>query len=108
MGDQPRFTLTLTLRDSHGFQQPISMAVGIDRQVRISLRAMDELKAGVAAMDQAVQMMRTKSTRKDLFLHAAANLGALLAERMGDAEGWHDESRVEPARQQLGGKWEFC
>jgi len=47
-------------------------------------------------------MMKAREFRKDLFIHAAEHLGALLAERMEDAEGWHDASRIEPARRQLG------
>lgn len=109
MADQPaRFTLTLTLSDRFG--RPMAMAIPIDDiagdAVRISPRAVGELKVGLlGSMDQTVSMMRRREFRKDLFKDACRRLGALLAERMEDAEGWHDSSRIEPAREQLGGDW---
>jgi hypothetical protein len=105
MSDKARFTLTMTLRDNHGFEPPLAMAVDLDQEVRISTRAVDEMKAGFGNLDGTVRLMRTREMRKDLFLLAAKRLGALLAERMEDAEGWHDASRIEPAREQLGGTW---
>lgn len=97
----------MTFRDSHGFDQPISFAVGLDHEVRISPRAVDEMKAGFGSFDETVRLMKVKEFRKDLFMQTAERLGALLAERMEDAEGWHDKSRIEPAREQLGGDWKF-
>jgi hypothetical protein len=105
--DRPRFTLTMILQDNHSYDKPLSYAVGVDQELRISLRAIDEMKAGVSNMDQTVRMMRTREFRKALFIQAAERLGTLLAERMEDAEGWHDTGRIEPARRQLGGDWEF-
>lgn len=102
MTHRARFTLQITLRDNHGAEQPLAMAVDLDDEVRISPRAVDEMKAGVGTFDGAVRMMKAREFRKDLFIHAAEHLGALLAERMEDAEGWHDASRIEPARRQLG------
>ncbi len=101
MGERPRFILQLTLRDNEGFQRPIHMAVGVDESLRISSREVWMVKSGFD-MSSAVDLMRQRVMRKDLFIHYAENLGALLAERMEDAEGWHDASRVEPARAELG------
>lgn len=111
MVDKPRFTLTLTLRDSHGFEQPISWSVGADQALRISSRAVGELKMGAElgvstmTMTSAVEMMRTKEIRRDLFKMAAQQLAGQMADRMEDAEGWHDPDRIETARAQLGGRW---
>lgn len=105
MADRARFTLQITLRDNHGVEQPLTIAVDVDDEVRIAPRAVDEMKAGFGDMDSTVRLMRVREFRKDLFIHAARRLGALLAERMEDAEGWHDASRIEPARKQLGGEW---
>lgn len=99
------FTLTLTLRDKRGYEQPLHMAVDLDDEVRISSRAVDEMKVGIGTFDGTIRLMKTREFRKSLFIQMATRLGALLAERMEDAEGWHDASRVEPARKQLGGRW---
>lgn len=106
MTQRARFTLQITLRDNHGYEQPLSMAIDLNDEVRISPRAVDEMKAGLSGgMDQTVRLMKVREFRKSLFIRAAERLGALLAERMEDAEGWHDASRIEPARRQLGGVW---
>jgi hypothetical protein len=105
MTDRARFTLQMTLRDNHGFEQPLSMAVDLDQEVRIAPRAIGEMKLRLGTFDDTVRLMAVREMRKDLFMLAAKRLGALLAERMEDAEGWHDASRIEPARRQLGGDW---
>ena len=56
-----------------------------------------------APFDATVEILRAKEFRKDLFIRACEQMGQLLAERMEDAEGWHGESRVEPARESLKG-----
>lgn len=100
-----RFTLELTLRDQLG--QPLHIAIDLAPDtLRISPRTVEEAKIGVlGSMTAAVELMQVRQMRKDLFIEAARRLGTLLAERMEDAEGWHDESRVEAARAQLGGTW---
>jgi hypothetical protein len=55
-------------------------------------------------MEQTIQVLKRKEFRKDLLMDAAHRLGTLLSERMSDAEGWHDASRVEPAKEQLRGR----
>ncbi len=56
---------------------------------------------GLARFEQAVALLKQWEFRKGLFIEAARRIGALLAERMEDAEGWHDVERQEPARQEL-------
>lgn len=107
MTDKPRFTLTLTLRDNHGFEQPPSMAIACDEVLRISSRAVDDMKMGFGpSMEAVVMLMRTREFRRDIFRQVAVQLAAQMADRMEDAEGWHDADRIEPARKQLGGRWE--
>jgi hypothetical protein len=48
-----------------------------------------------------VEILKRRKYRKDLFIDAARRIGALLAERMEDAEGWHDISRQGPAKAEL-------
>lgn len=111
MHDRARFTLQLTLRDNYGHEQPLAMAIDVDQALRISARAVDELKMGAdlgvctISSQEAVQMMRTKQIRRSVFRDAAVQLAGQMADRMEDAEGWHDAERIEPARQQLGGTW---
>lgn len=100
-----RFTLIMTLRDNYGCEMPISIAIGVDHEVKISNRAVDNMKTGaefgLCSFKDAVELIRSKEFRRDLFTRTAANLGTLLVERMEDAEGWHDTSRIEPARAEL-------
>lgn len=49
--------------------------------------------------------MKGRSAVEDRMLRAVGDY--LKAERMEDAEGWHDASRIEPARHQFGGDWRF-
>ena len=56
---------------------------------------------GFVRFDDAVEILKRREFRKDLFTEAAQRLGTLLAERMEDAEGWHDASRQEPAKAEL-------
>jgi hypothetical protein len=101
----------LTLRDNRGFDQPIRMAIDVGNELRVSTRAVSELKmaadCGISVMDvtAAVEIMRVKKFRRELFVCLAQRLAAQMADRMEDAEGWHDASRIEPARKQLGGRW---
>ncbi len=109
---QPRFTITLTLHDNRSEQQTLAMAIPVDEELTISARVVDEMKAGAAgvvlglgpSMEQTVSILRRREFRKDLLIEAATLLGARLAERMEDAEGWHDTSRIETARELLGYK----
>lgn len=109
--DRSRFTLQLTLRDNHGCEQPLSMAIDVDRALRISSRAIDEMRMGadlgvsLASFDDVVTLIRTKEMRRNLFKDLAVQLAGQMADRMEDAEGWHDPDRIEPARKQLGGRW---
>lgn len=106
MTEKARFTLEIILRDNHSYEPSLRMAIDLNDEVRIEPRAVDEMKAGLSGrMDQTVRLMKVREFRKSLFIRAAERLGALLAERMEDAEGWHDASRIEPARRQLGGVW---
>ncbi len=56
---------------------------------------------GLTRFEDAVTILKRREYRKDLFISAARQIGALLAERMEDAEGWHDASRQEPAKAEL-------
>jgi len=50
-----------------------------------------------------VEIMKLREFRKDFFINECVRIGTLLAERMEDAEGWHDVSRIEPAKRELAG-----
>ena len=97
MMKEPRFTISLVLRDNHSFDRPLQMSVSCDEALRISARAVDEMKAGFATLSSTVEMMKVREMRKDVFQRVAERLARMMAERMEDAEGWHDVSRVEPA-----------
>lgn len=111
MVEKARFNLTLTLRDNHGFEQPLSWSIDVDQALRISSRAVDELKmgadlgVGLVSFNETVELIRTKEIRRELFVQIAVQLATQMADRIEDAEGWHDANRIEPARAALGGSW---
>lgn len=106
MTERPRFTIELTIRDNYSMES-YHHAIGCDQALRIRVRGVEELKAGIGlmGMDDAVQMMKTREMRRDLLREAAIQLAGQMADRMQDAEGWHDTSRIEPTRKALGGNW---
>jgi hypothetical protein len=63
------------------------------------------MKLGIVPLDQTVEMMRMREFRRDFLVEAARGLAAEMADLLADAEGWHDASRVDPARRALGGEW---
>jgi hypothetical protein len=91
-----------------GAQRALHWAIGVDDELRISARAVEEMKMGAAlgvstvSMTDALNMMRVKQFRRETFIEAAIRLAGQMADAMEDAEGWHDASRVEPARARLG------
>jgi hypothetical protein len=102
----PRYTIQLVLRDNQSPEKPISMAITCDEALRISHRTVDQLKMGVlGSMDQVVEVMKVKEFRRRLFREITSRLAAQMADRLEDAEGWHDPERIDPARDQLGGYW---
>lgn len=110
MSENPRFVIEMSIRDTHGYEPPIHRAIGVDEAMRISSRMVDEMKLGVdlgAALgfNDVVELIRTKELRRDVLKRLAVQLAGQMADRLEDAEGWHDPSRVEPARKELGGRW---
>lgn len=97
--------LRLTLNTGGVGHETFTIAIGLHPGVVSDLMALPSPRPIVAAggvpMRAAIEVLRQKKYRKDLFISECKRLGTLLAERMEDAEGWHDESRVEPARAQL-------
>lgn len=60
--------------------------------------ALADFVPGKSALQVAVERLKRREFRRDLFEKEAARLGRLLAERMEDAEGWHGLDRVDPAK----------
>jgi hypothetical protein len=110
MQDRPRFTISITITDNQGYDC-YTHAIGCDEALRISHRAVDDLKTGmlrafsVDPMAETVTIMRTREMRRRLLMEAAQQLAGQMADRMEDAEGWHDPERIEPARKAIGGSW---
>jgi len=59
------------------------------------------VRSSVNNFSGAVEAIRSKTFRKQLFIRECQRIGEHLAELMEDAEGWHDESRIEPAKKSL-------
>jgi hypothetical protein len=108
----PRGKLKLTFDDGYG--NVYEMFEPIDESIaREFTEIQPPMKHSVPWLPGEVQLepfetvvdtLRKREFRKDLFTQEAKRLGILLAERMEDAEGWHDTSRIEPAREQLRGQ----
>lgn len=102
------FQPTLRLTFDSGRGEPFTIAITLDEATVSDLMVPNapekrpiSLGGEIHAFGRMVKVLRRKQFRKDLFVRECQRLGALLAERMEDAEGWHDESRVESAKRQL-------
>jgi len=100
-----RWTLKLEMIGPHG--ERYAMAIGIGSDIANDIAQINppmRLPFGLGdTFESTVRILRRKDLRKDLFRSEATRLGILLAERMEDAEGWHDASRIEPAKRQIEG-----
>ena len=106
MSERPRFTIRLSVTDNYGHES-WHHAIGCDEAMSISWRDVEALKDpgpfSVLPMDQTVRMLKTRELRRDVLVEAAKRLAQQMADRLEDSEGWHDPSRVEPARKALKG-----
>lgn len=113
MDERSRFVIEMMIRDTQSpWEVPVRMAMGVGPAMRISSRMVDDMKfgaeigVGLVGFDNVVEMIRTKELRRDALEKVAIRLARAMADRLEDAEGWHDPSRVDPARESLGGKWD--
>lgn len=98
---KPKLTLTFDA----GLGESFSMCVDLDRHVADKMQRISppsDMMPGVHTFEDVVEKLQAKEFRKDKFLFECQRLGALLAERMEDAEGWNDVSRIDPAKKELG------
>mgnify|MGYP001558573475 CR=1 FL=1 len=110
MSREPRWNLTLTLHGPDGTL--LGMTLPLDHMRGMELARISPPRlydfmpvcGGRDPMTQVAEVIRKRTYRKSFFIEECQRLGQLLAERMEDAEGWHDESRIEPAKQQLRGR----
>lgn len=85
------------------------MALTVDEDVVAEIERIDPpallgpMPESLDPVLDVVRVLRRREFRKSLFMGVANKLGRLLAERMEDAEGWHDLDRQGPARRQLRG-----
>ncbi len=104
---EPKLTLTFDA----GFGESYSMCISLSEHVARQFSHIEPpMKHGIPwsngvtqleSFEQVVSILKTRELRKDVFMGECKRLGALLAERMEDAEGWHDVSRIEPAKHAL-------
>ena len=98
--------LRLTLDTGGVGRETFTIAIGLHPGVASDLMTLKPsprpiVAGGDVPMKAAIEVLRQKKYRKDMLIAECKRLGTLLAERMEDAEGWHDESRIEPAKAQL-------
>ena len=102
--------LTLTFDPGEG-EQVVRMEIELDRHTARQFQRIEPpikhgvpwsgIVVGLDSFDDVVKTMKVREFRKDFFINECRRIGALLAERMEDAEGWHDTSRIEPAKKEL-------
>src|SRR5882672_1444800 len=98
---------TLRLSFTGPFGEHLVMAIEVPADIARNVSKVDppsRLAPFERMLDKTVTALKRKEFRKELFIAEATRLGALLVERKEDAEGWHDASRMDPARQQLIGR----
>ena len=84
-----------------------SMAIEIDENTAGEIHRIERpdmfntFVPGGDPLTETAKVLKRRVFRKDLFMREAERLGALLAERMEDAEGWHGIERQEPAKAAL-------
>lgn len=106
MTDRPRFTIHMTVRDNYTADE-WHHAIACDQAMKVSERLVSEMKFGadisapIVSADTAIKALRTKEMRRSALLCAATQLAGQLADLLEDSEGWHDPSRVEPAKAAL-------
>jgi hypothetical protein len=96
---KPKLTLTFDA----GLGERFSMCIDLEEHVASKMERVLPPSSfpGVETFESVVEKMLAKKFRKDKFIAECHRLGSLLAERMEDAEGWNDESRIEPAKKEL-------
>ena len=96
---KPKLTLTFDA----DFGQKYSMCIDLDDHTAREFQHVPlptPIEFG-GTFDECVEVLEKREFRKDVFQRECWRLGTLLAERMEDAEGWHDVSRIEPAKRAL-------
>lgn len=94
-----KWTLKLSMNGPFGEMYEIAIPLD-DSSVRDfqHIEPPDEFNTFVPGKSQfttAVEVMRRREIRKDMFAGEARRLGILLAERLEDKEGWHGVERQE-------------
>jgi len=105
---KPKLTLTF---DPGEDAQILRMSIDLDRYTARQFQRIEPpikhgvpwsgMVVGLDSFDDVVKTMKVREFRKDFFIRECKRIGALLAERMEDAEGWHDARRIEPAKRSL-------
>ena len=96
-----KYSLRLTFESGRG--ESYTMAIQLSEDVASDIERISPLSdvPSLHTFEEAADVIRRREFRSELFQRECRRLGALLAERMQDAEGWHDLSRVENAQRQL-------
>lgn len=88
-----QWTLEMSMRGPHG--EAYTVALPLDHHTAGEFERIAPPVPLMNSFDDAVEILRRREFRKDLFQRAARNLGTLLAETMEDKEGWHGVDRQE-------------
>ena len=88
----------------NGYDEQYVQCIELDEHIA---REFNDVKppppAPFGSFDLTVETLRVRQFRRDLFISECKRLGMLLADTMEDSEGWHDASRIEPAKRSLKG-----
>lgn len=91
-----RYTLRMIFECPHGknHQMAIDVSPCVARELE-RIAPLSEYMPGSVSFDDAVDILKTRELRKDMFIKEAMRLGEKLAVSMEDKEGWHGEERKE-------------
>ena len=97
MSDRPaRFTIKIEIRDNMS-DDVWSYITPTDEAMWIGWKPIEEMRLGVGGFDGAVDLMKVREFRRKLLVEIAKRSANAIADRLEDAEGWHDPDRIKPA-----------
>lgn len=89
----PKWQLEMSMIGPYG--ERYTVAVELGRHTAEEVHRLPPPIPGLVSFDDAVQVLKRREFRKDLFTDTATRLGTMLAERLEDKEGWHGVERQE-------------
>ena len=98
-----QWTLLLVLKSSYGESYEVAMPTDAFMNGQYWIYQKPPSSFDIGGLEACIEKIKTREFRKELLRESCKLLGEKLAQTMQDAEGWHDASRIDPARRVLKG-----